>query len=138
MRVATNSSSRVKTSFTGRFAARASAAVWGSKWPSHLAPKPPPMCGTLTRTAFSGSWSVSATSVRAAKGTCVDDQICTLSPCHSATMARGSIGTPDDPSATKRLFTTTAAVAIAASASPLTSEECEASFPPRRTRSSIA
>ena len=38
--------------------------------------------------------------LRAANGTCVDDQTVTRSPCHCATIARGSIGAPCEPSAT--------------------------------------
>ena len=41
-----------------------------------------------------------ATPERAMNGTCVDDQTVTWSPCHSATIARGSIGTACDMSAT--------------------------------------
>ena len=52
------------------------------------------------RIVFSGMSRVSATSARAANGTCVDDQICTRPDRHSATIARGSIGTACDPSAT--------------------------------------
>ena len=91
---AKNSSRREKTSLTGRPAARASAATWPSKWKSHFAPKPPPSSGTITRTFDSGIPSVWATPARAAYGTWVDDQTVTLSPCHCATIARGSIGTP--------------------------------------------
>ena len=47
---AMNSSRREKTSRTGRPAARARAATCASKWNSHLPPKPPPRCGTITRT----------------------------------------------------------------------------------------
>ena len=42
----------------GAPAARASAATWPSKWKSHLAPKPPPSSGTITRTCDSGICSV--------------------------------------------------------------------------------
>ena len=42
----------------------------------------------------SGIWSTWATPSRAAYGTCVDVQTVTLSPCHWAITARGSIGTP--------------------------------------------
>ena len=97
---AMNSSSRVNTSFTGRLVARASAATCASKWKSHLEPKPPPSSGTMTRTFDSGIASVSATPLRAANGVCVEDQTVTRSPCHWATTARGSIGTPCEPSAT--------------------------------------
>jgi hypothetical protein len=38
--------------------------------------------------------------LRAANGTCVDDHTVTLSPCHCAMIARGSIGAPCDMSAT--------------------------------------
>src|SRR4029077_13400603 len=86
----------------------------------HFAPKPPPSNGTTTRTSDSGIASVRATPARAAYGTWVDDQMVTLSPCHCATTARGSIGTPWDASETYRPLTTTSAVAIAASASPFT------------------
>ena len=68
--------------------------MWPSKWKSHFAPKPPPRSGTITRTSDSGIPSVCATPERAAYGTCVDDQTVTRSPCHCATTARGSIGTP--------------------------------------------
>ncbi len=68
--IAMNSSSREKTSFTGRPAARASAATCASKWKSHLAPKPPPSSGTITRTFASGICSVCATPERAMYGTC--------------------------------------------------------------------
>ena len=54
----------------------------------------------MMRTSASGSSSVLATPARAMNGTCVDDQTVTLSPCHSATIARGSIGTAWDMSAT--------------------------------------
>ncbi len=91
---AKNSSWRVKTSFTGRPALRASAATWPSKWKSHLAPNPPPRSGTITRTCDSGIGIVCATPARAAYGTCVDVQTVTLSPLHCAITARGSIGTP--------------------------------------------
>ena len=91
---AKNSSCREKTSFTGRRAARASAATWASKWKSHFAPKPPPRSGTTTRTWDSGIPSVYATPARATYGTWVDDQTVTRSPSHCATTARGSIGTP--------------------------------------------
>ena len=64
--IATNSSRREKTSFTGRRAARASAATCASKWKSHLAPKPPPSSGTTIRTCDSGICSVWATPSRAA------------------------------------------------------------------------
>ena len=47
----------------------------------------------MTRIRFCGISSVSATPALAANGTCVDDQIVTWSPCHSARIARGSIGT---------------------------------------------
>ena len=95
-----NSSRRENTSRTGRAAARASAATCASKWNSHLPPNPPPRCGTMTRTSASGSCRVVATPERAMNGTCVDVQTVTLSPCHSATIARGSIGTACDMSAT--------------------------------------
>jgi hypothetical protein len=72
------------------------------------------------RTLASGTWSVCATPERAAYGTCVEDQIVTSSPRQCATTARGSIGTPCDASDSYRLFTTTSALAIAASASPFT------------------
>ena len=49
------------------------------------------------------------TPLRASNGTCVEVQIVTLSPDHWATMARGSIGTACEPSATKRLLTTMSA-----------------------------
>ena len=49
-----------------------------------------------TRTCDSGICSVCATPARAAYGTCVDVQTVTWSPCHCATTARGSIGTPCD------------------------------------------
>ena len=54
----------------------------------------------MMRTRDSGISSVVATPERAANGTCVDDQIVTRSPCHCAMIARGSIGTPCEPSAT--------------------------------------
>ena len=54
----------------------------------------------MTRTWFCDIPSVSATPDRTANGTCVDDQIVTWSPCHSARIARGSIGTACEPSAT--------------------------------------
>ena len=63
---ATNSSSREKTSFTGRPAARASAATWPSKWKSHFEPKPPPSSGTTMRTCDSGICRTWATPARAA------------------------------------------------------------------------
>ena len=97
---AMNSSCREKTSFTGRRAARASAATWPSKWKSHLEPNPPPSSGTMMRTCDSGISSTVATPERAANGTWVEDQTVTLSPCHCAMMARGSIGTPCEQSAT--------------------------------------
>ena len=98
--IATNSSRRLNTSFTGRFAARASAATWASKCRSHFAPNPPPSSGTTIRTFASGICSVCATPARAAYGTWVEDQIVTSSPCHCATTARGSIGTPCEASET--------------------------------------
>ena len=54
----------------------------------------------MTRTWFNGMPSVSATPDLTPNGTCVDDQIVRWSPCHSATIARGSIGTACEPSAT--------------------------------------
>ena len=118
--IALNSSSRENTSLTGRLAARASAATWPSKCRSHFAPNPPPSSGTTMRTSASGISSVCATPARAAYGTCVEDHTVTLSPCHCAITARGSIGTPCEASETYRPFTMTSAVAIAASASPFT------------------
>src|SRR6185503_19189986 len=70
---AKNSSCREKTSFTGRRAARASAATCASKWKSHFAPKPPPRSGTTTLTWDSGIPSVYATPARATYGTWVED-----------------------------------------------------------------
>ena len=64
--IAVNSSSREKTSFTGRFAARASAATCPSKCRSHFAPNPPPSSGTTIRTFASGMSRVCATPARAA------------------------------------------------------------------------
>ncbi len=52
------------------------------------------------RTFASGTCRVWATPDRAAYGTCVEDQIVTSSPCHCATTARGSIGTPCEASET--------------------------------------
>src|SRR5213076_2028912 len=69
-------------------------------------------------------------------GTWVDDQTVTRSPCHCATIARGSIGAPCDPSATYRPFTTTSAPAIAASASPFATTEYPRTFPCRPRSSS--
>ena len=54
----------------------------------------------MMRTFDSGICSVCATPPRAANGTWVDDQTVTLSPCHWAMIARGSIGTPCEQSAT--------------------------------------
>ena len=54
----------------------------------------------MTRTSASGIWRVVATPERAMNGTWVDVHTVTLSPCHSATIARGSIGTAWDMSAT--------------------------------------
>ena len=51
-------------------------------------------------TSASESSRVVATPLRAMNGTCVDVHTVTLSPCHSATIARGSIGTACDMSAT--------------------------------------
>ena len=74
----------------------------------------------MTRTWFCGMPRVSATPDLTANGTCVDDQIVTWSPCHSARIARGSIGTACEPVGDVAPATTTSAAAIAASASPLT------------------
>ena len=52
------------------------------------------------RTCDSGICSVWAIPPRAAYGTCVDVHTVTLSPCHCAMTARGSIGTPWDQSVT--------------------------------------
>jgi len=46
----------------------------------------------MMRTEVSGMPRQRATPLRALKGTCVEDQIVTWSPCHSAITARGSIG----------------------------------------------
>ena len=54
----------------------------------------------MMRTSDSGISSVVATPERALNGTCVDDQIVTLSPFHWAITARGSIGAACDMSAT--------------------------------------
>ena len=54
----------------------------------------------MMRTWLSGSSSVVATPERAMYGTWVDDHTVTLSPCHCATAACGSIGTACDMSAT--------------------------------------
>ena len=53
----------------------------------------------MIRTFDSGIFSVSATPLRAANGVCDEVQTVTRSPCQSATTARGSIGTPCEPSA---------------------------------------
>ena len=84
-------------------ALRASAAMCASWWKPHLPPNPPPRCGTITRTRLSGSSSVSAMPDRVSNGTCVEDQTVSFSPCHCATIARGSIGTAWEASATKRV-----------------------------------
>ena len=76
-----------------------------------------------------------ATPLRAMKGTCVDDQIVTLSPCHCATTAWGSIGTACDMSASYRSLTTMSAFSMAASASPLTMVDREQMLPSRTTSS---
>jgi hypothetical protein len=55
---------------------------------------PPPSNGTMTRTLAWGTSNAAATVVRAAYGTWLDVQMVTRSPCHSATTARGSMGTP--------------------------------------------
>ena len=47
----------------------------------------------MMRTWLSGSSSVSRRRCGPMNGTCVDVQIVTWSPCHWATIARGSIGT---------------------------------------------
>jgi len=54
----------------------------------------------MMRTLDSGISSVVATPERAMNGTWVEVHTVTLSPCHSATIARGSIGTACDMSAT--------------------------------------
>ena len=90
----------------------------------------------MTRTRLSGSWSVSAMPERVSNGTCVEDQTVSLSPSHWATIARGSIGTACDASATWRVRTISSASRMAASASPRAIEEKEATLRSRSTSAS--
>ena len=53
----------------------------------------------MIRTLFIAISRVWATPSWTMYGTWVDDQMVTWSPCHSAMIARGSIGTACDPSA---------------------------------------
>ena len=83
-----------------------------------------------------GSCRTCATPALAAYGTWVELQIVTLSPCHCARSARGSIGAPCEASATYRPLTTTSASAIPASASPFTIVEKPRTLPWRPRSSS--
>ena len=73
---------------------------------------------------------------RVSNGTCVEDQTVSFSPCHCATIARGSIGTAWEASATRRVRTTSSAPAMAASTSPCSIEENDATLRSRSTSSS--
>ena len=98
---ARNSSRREKTSFTGRPRGARERGDVGLEVELALGAEAAAEAAARSRgRCASGSSSVSGTPLRAENGTCVDDQIVTWSPYHWATIARGSIGTACDPSAT--------------------------------------
>ena len=55
-------------------------------------PNPPPMSIEMTLTFVSGTRNMPANSVRSPNGRCAPAHTVSLSPFHSATAARGSIG----------------------------------------------
>ena len=87
-----NSSARVHCSATGRPAAFARRAASTAASPVCLPPKPPPKCGTITRTRSGGTRKASAICCRTLKGLLVPVHTVTRPSCHSATAARGSMG----------------------------------------------
>ena len=87
-----NSSSRVQTSFTGFFAARAMRAASTAASPVCLPPYADPVSGTITRMRSAGTWNASTSSCCTPNGRCVPVHTVSCPSCHSATAARGSSG----------------------------------------------
>lgn len=88
-----NSSSRLHITFTGFPVARANRAASNASSCACLPPKPSPKSGTTMRTLASGRPSASASDSRDMNGTWLPTWTVTRSPSHSASAARGSIGT---------------------------------------------
>ncbi len=113
------SSCRVGTQRTARPVRRAKSAatkVWAPAL--FFAPNPPPMCSLITRTRDLGSPSPTATSSRTRYTPCVDSQIVSRSPSHSATAACGSSGVCSALGVRYSRVTVTSASASASSTSP--------------------
>jgi len=110
---------RVSTHCTGRPSRCATAAttISSGRAPA-LAPNPPPMSGTTTRTAPSSSPSEDAISARSPNGVWLVAQTLSRPPSGTATMASGSIGTGASRWLTKRARMVTSAPSSGSSSVP--------------------
>ena len=91
--VTANICGRVTAHLTGRPVTRAAmAARMTLARGIPLAPKPPPTCSAITRTCPGSSPNTAATCPAARDGPWVASYTVSVSPCHAATVACGSIG----------------------------------------------